>query len=277
MMKILSFISVPLIALAALVFLPSCSESKEKAHLPVAKDGDNAVTADGEGLHDKFDVLLKKHVKDGVVSYKGFAEDQAQLKAYLDLLAATDPAKLNKNQRLTYWINAYNAFTIQLMLDNKSIIKEGIKDIPSSKRWKRDDWKVGGGKTISLDAIEHKILRVEYNEPRIHFAIVCASYSCPDLRAGAFTTDKIDSQLDEQAKLFFKDSTKGYKLDKAKKTIHLSKLLSWFDEDFGRNDKAVIERIIPWLPEADQEWVKANSDDVDIDYYSYSWKLNGSF
>ena len=272
-MKKLSLLSIALISV--LLIVPGCSESKEKGNLPTAKNDLPVKTSDGQGLHDGFNSLLIKHVKDGRVNYKGFADDHQEFQTYLDLLATTDPEKLTKNQQLTYWVNAYNAFTIQLILDNKTIIKEGIKDISASKRWKRDDWKIGGGKTISLNDIEHEILRKNYNEPRIHFAIVCASYSCPNLRSSAFMTDTIDEQLNEQTKIFFKDQSKGFKLDKNENTLYLSQILKWFDDDFGANDNALIQRILPWLPEADQEYVKNNIDKLDINYFDYNWDLNG--
>jgi hypothetical protein len=153
--------------------------------------------------HQAFDELLKKHVtKDGIVDYKGFIQDKAKLEKYLDLLSnnAPDRGKWSKDEQLAYWINAYNAFTVKLIVDNYPV--KSIQDfIPTVKIplvntvWHIKFFKIGG-KEASLDEIEHKILRKEFEEPRIHFAINCASFSCPPLLNEAFFPEKIDQQLD---------------------------------------------------------------------------------
>ena len=131
---------------------------------------------------------------DGVVDYTGLLEERATLRRYLAQLAATDPDALAPDARTALWINAYNAFTLELVLDHLGRI-DGIRDIPSGKRWKAERWKVGAA-TYSLDAIEHEILRPQ-GDPRVHFALVCASVSCPDLRAEAYLPGTLDAQLDD--------------------------------------------------------------------------------
>jgi len=168
--------------------------------------------------HSDYDALLKKYVDDkGLVDYKTWkAKDVAGLDAYLKKLADTkDEDKLSKNERLAFLINAYNAITIKSVLDRYPT--DTIKD----KIWKNQDWTVSG-KKVSLDAIEHEMLR-KMGEPRIHFAIVCASKGCPFLRASAFTGDKIDEQLEEQVVKAFQNPEK-LKVDRAKKKVYATKL-----------------------------------------------------
>ena len=120
-------------------------------------------------LHAAWDVLLQKHVSDGNVDYKAFQRSEAQLDAYLATLGATDPSSLSRNGQLAYWINAYNAFTLKLILNHYP-----VKSIRKLERpWKQRFW-MAAGKMHSLDQIEHAILRRKFKEPRIHFAIVCA-------------------------------------------------------------------------------------------------------
>ncbi len=158
-------------------------------------------------LHEPYDKLLRAYVKNGWVNYKAFKQQEARLDAYLKTLAQTDPAKLTKSERLAYWINAYNAFTIKLILRRYPKIKS-IKDIPG--RWDRREW-TAGGKTYSLGEIEHQILRKRFNEPRIHFALVCASKSCPDLPSEAYTAKRLERQLTAAAKQFLADTKKGFR------------------------------------------------------------------
>ncbi|MCJ8328426.1 MAG: DUF547 domain-containing protein [Lentisphaeria bacterium] len=241
-----------------------------------AKTGVKAVNKQGKSLHAGFTALLSKHVKKGMLSYKGIQKDEALLDAYLKELENTDTSKLTANQGLAFWINAYNAFTIKLILSKYPEI-DGIKDIP--KRWDLDQWNAGG-KNYSLNHIEHKILRVKYDDPRIHFAIVCASISCPSIANRAYEADTVDAQLTQGAKAFFANSEKGFTsttgktfTGKAKYTISISKILKWFSEDFERNGSK-IDFILPFLPEKEQAFVKKHKDDLSIDYLTYNWKLN---
>ena len=147
--------------------------------------------------HAAWNALLGERVKDGVVDYAGLHKDPARLDAYLATLAATDPSDYAREDQLAYWINAYNAFTIRLILDHYPTAS--IRDV--SRPWKRKQWNAGG--TIySLDHIEHTILRKQFKEPRIHFAIVCASIGCPDLQPRAFTGPGIETQLEQAARHF---------------------------------------------------------------------------
>lgn len=220
--------------------------------------------------HQAWDKLLKKHVDaQGMVDYEGFIRDRPQLQQYLDLLSSTppDPKTWSEREQLAYWINAYNAFTIKLIVDNYPV--ESIEElhptlsIPTIHTvWHKKFFKIGGQKS-SLDEIEHKILRKQFDEPRIHFAIVCASYSCPPLRREAFTAKALDSQLDEQAIRFINDPKRN-KLNGD--SPRLSKIFSWFEEDFTRNGS-----LIDYL---NRYATSRLNQEAEIGYLEYDWKLN---
>ncbi|MCH7413586.1 DUF547 domain-containing protein [Belliella sp. R4-6] len=220
--------------------------------------------------HKEFDALLKKHVSSsGVVDYKGFIEDKAKLHIYCDLLSnnAPDRKTWTKEEQLAYWINAYNAFTIKLIADNYPV--ESIQDLhPKIKIplvntvWHIKFFKIGG-QDASLDEIEHKILRKEFDEPRIHFAINCASYSCPPLLNEAFVAEKVDAQLDKVAKSFINDHKRN-KISADK--IEVSKIFSWFKGDFTKNGS-----LIDYLNKYSK--VKINPK-AKVSHLDYDWSLN---
>lgn len=221
--------------------------------------------------HDKWDELLKKHVKaEGLVDYKGFISDKNKLEDYITLLGNTTPQKKkwSREEQLSFWINAYNAFTVKLIVDNyplKSIKNlNPVLSIPTVRSiWSKKIFVIGG-EPISLDQIEHGILRKEFEEPRIHFAVNCASFSCPVLRAEAYLPEKINEQLEEQTVLFLNDSNRNIiTADNPK----ISKIFSWFTKDFKKNGT-----VIDFLNQYVQD-VKIERG-ADIDYLNYDWKLN---
>ena len=186
-------------------------------------------------LHFLFDELLKKYVSDnGNVDYEGFKNSREKLLGYISILQNTfpkfDKLKPSKEQKLAYWINTYNALTIDLILQNYPL--KSIKDI--DKPWDQRLWKFGN-KWLNLNNIEHQILR-KMDEPRIHFAIVCASFSCPKLQNTAFTVSDIETQLTTATKEFLDDSTKNYI---SQNNLRLSKILKWFAKDFKTNGSLI--------------------------------------
>jgi hypothetical protein len=186
-------------------------------------------------LHFLFDELLKKYVSDnGNVDYEGFKNSREKLLGYISILQNTfpkfDKLKPSKEQKLAYWINTYNALTIDLILQNYPL--KSIKDI--DKPWDQRLWKFGN-KWLNLNDIEHQILR-KMDEPRIHFAIVCASFSCPKLQNTAFTVSDIETQLTTATKEFLDDSTKNYI---SQDNLRLSKILKWFAKDFKTNGSLI--------------------------------------
>ncbi|TAE28628.1 MAG: DUF547 domain-containing protein [Cytophagales bacterium] len=220
--------------------------------------------------HSGFDRLLKKYVNDkGMVNYKGFKKDEKEFDAYLDLLSKNPPTdQWSKNDQVAFWINAYNAYTIRLILDHYPV--KSIKDIGSKIKipfvttpWAKKFIKMGG-ETISLDNIEHGTLRKKFTEPRIHFALVCAAVSCPKLRNEAFVGNRLDAQLNDQGVDFMNDPTKNVVgADKAK----LSKILDWYGDDFEKNGNT----LEAWI----NKYVKVKmTDDTKRSYFDYNWALN---
>ena len=220
--------------------------------------------------HAQWDKLLKKHVNNkGVVDYAGFKKDSDDLKKYLDLLSAKAPAdSWSKDDQLAYWINAYNAFTVQLILDNYGV--KSIKDIGAKIKipFVNTPWDVKfitiDGKKMDLNNIEHGIIRKKFAEPRIHFALVCAAKSCPPLRNEAYVGSKLNEQLDDQGRDFLNDDTKNVVMkDKAS----LSKILSWYGGDFTKT-----QPMSEWV----NKYAKVKMDkDAPISHMTYNWELNG--
>jgi hypothetical protein len=215
--------------------------------------------------HAPFDALLKANVKNGVVNYPGF-QNNAAFRKYVDDLGR--PATLpTKQDQLAYYINAYNALAIQGILEGLS---------PSSvlgraRYFKIRDWALNG-QQISLYDLEHKILR-PLNEPRVHFAIICASKSCPFLRSEAYAAARLDTQLDEQARQFVNDDFRN-RFDKAAKTASLSEIFKWYDEDF-RGAGSVQKYVARYQANADIAKDLAQ-DGYKVEWIPYDWTLNGT-
>lgn len=220
--------------------------------------------------HQIWDQLVKTHVKpNGMVDYKGFIKDKAKLEQYLKLISenAPDRKTWSKNQQLAYWINAYNAFTVKLIVDNyptQSIRDLGPKlKIPLIKDvWHYKFFKIGGVES-SLDEIEHSILRKEFDEPRIHFAINCASVSCPPLLNEAFMPEKLESQLQKVAFAFINDPTRN-KINPDK--VQISAIFSWFQGDFTKKGS-----LIDFLNQYAKVKIKSNAK---VSHLDYNWNLN---
>ena len=209
--------------------------------------------------HSAFDNLLQKHVsKQGNVNYNGFKSDRTALKNYITSLGKNMPNDTwTKEDKLAYWINAYNAMTIDLILKNPSVksIKD-IKDPWDQRLWKLED------KWYNLNQIEHDILR-KMNEPQIHFAIVCASVSCPKLQNTAFKASELDNQLTNATKEFLTDSAKN---NLSKNSVKLSKIFKWFVKDFKQN-----QSLIDFLNKYSDIEISQNASKS---YMDYNWDLN---
>ena len=209
--------------------------------------------------HGLFNELLQKHVSvQGNVDYKGFELDKAKLKSYIRSLGEHTPSdSWTKEDKLAYWINAYNALTIDLILRNPKV--NSIKDIKNP--WNQRLWKLGDN-WYDLNEIEHKILR-KMEEPRIHFAIVCASVSCPKLQNHAFVGSNIDNQLSRATKEFLNDPSKNVL---TKNNLTLSKIFDWFSKDFKQNGT-----LIDFLNRYSDIEI---SPKASINYKDYDWNLN---
>lgn len=225
-----------------------------------------APPARGAELHEPFHRVLVDHVDNGRVDYADIARDP-RFDEYLSALASTDPGLNGRDERLAYWINAYNAFAIEGILDGAS---------PSSFFGRigyfRTRSYTAGGERINLYDLEHDVL-IPVGEPRIHFAIVCASMSCPELRSEAYTAAKLDSQLDTQARNFINDETKN-RFDREAKVAHLSKIFDWFEEDFVEHSGSVLDYVARYVndPRLAKE---LESGTYVVRYLDYDWSLNG--
>ncbi|MBU3028259.1 DUF547 domain-containing protein [Zobellia galactanivorans] len=209
--------------------------------------------------HSAWNALLKKYVDlSGDVDYKNFKNEQQSLTAYLDHLANNAPSdNWTKEEGLAYYINLYNAATVQLILNHYPT--KSIKDI---KRPWSNDWVKIGEKTYSLGDIEHKILR-KMDEPRIHFAINCASFSCPKLLNEAYTASQLERQLQKVSEDFVNDPTRNII---SKEKLQLSNIFKWYKSDFTTHGN-LIEYIRPYS--------KIDIDaKADIEYLTYDWSLN---
>jgi len=210
--------------------------------------------------HSKFDTLLRKYVSSsGKVNYAGFKGDVASLDSYLKHLSATVPASgASKNEKLAYWMNAYNAFTVKLILNNYPV--SSIKKISS------DPWKIKfiklGQKTYDLSTIEHGILR-KMGDARIHVGINCASISCPKLGNKAFTTANVQSELTRLTKAFVKDKSRN---QISVNEVKLSKIFDWFKSDFTSKGT-----LIAWINKYSDVKI---SPKAKVSYLTYNWNLN---
>ena len=230
--------------------------------------------------HGLLTEVLQQHVREGLVDYAALAQD-ARLDQYLALLNATDPDALSTNEQLALWINAYNAYTLKLVADAYPI--DSIHDLATGGKvigWliQRTAWDIRfadvGGETYTLNEIEHDILRPEFQDARIHFAIVCAAVSCPLLRSEAYLPERLDEQLDEEGRRFLADSSRNT-FDLDNRRARISRIFSWFEEDFGQNDAEVIRYLSAYAPATVASDMKAAPDQWRVRYQPYDWSLNG--
>lgn len=202
--------------------------------------------------------MLKMHVDgSGKVNYPGLKSQEAKLDAYLATLAKDAPdGDWSRNEALTYWLNAYNAFTLKLILDNYPV--KSITDLHGGKPWDVK-WIKIDGKTYSLNQIEHDIIRPRYKDPRIHFAVVCAANSCPPLADYAFSANSVNSQLDKLARRFINNK----KFNQTTGEVKISKIFEWYAGDFGDVRTYLNKYLTTNIPEG-----------AEIGYAEYNWGLN---
>ncbi|MBL4663597.1 MAG: DUF547 domain-containing protein [Flavobacteriaceae bacterium] len=210
--------------------------------------------------HSQWDQLLKTHVNvEGLVNYKGFQKDKKKLDNYLKMLSSQKPNKQwSVQELLAFYINLYNAYTVNLILDNYPV--KSIKDINGP--WTKGIVPIGKN-NLSLGGIENGVLR-KMNEPRIHFAINCASISCPNLLNEAYTAAKINEQLDKAANLFIN----GDKNDITANNPKLSSIFDWYAKDYKVNGET---NVIGYI---NQYLTKKIDKNASLKYLEYNWNLN---
>lgn len=232
---------------------------------------------DGDAL---FSDVLRAHVNNGLVDYVAIQHDP-RFARYISWIGRARPSRLtNKNARLAFWINTYNAWTLKLIADNYPV--HSINDLHSGGRilghvfhttvWDRKVVQVGATR-YSLNDIEHRIIRRRFRDPRVHFALVCAALSCPSLRSEAYTAARLNAQLDDQARLFFAQPAKNH-FDVATKTAWLSKILDWYRGDFAGDTAGLLRRIARYLPDPVRRSIERNADAWHVRHTPYNWALN---
>jgi hypothetical protein len=264
----------------------SAQETQEQARHP----------AGGQGFDfSDYALVLKTFVNDkAMVNYKQLKAQPQRLEAFITAMAKLEPDRYeawSEKDKIAFWLNAYNGLTLKVIIDNYPIKasflrsriypKNSIRQIAGV--WDEISFNVMGRK-LTLEHIEHKILRVKFNDPRIHMAMVCAAMGCPPLRNEPYGGAKLDEQLDGQARRFLANSAK-FNIDRSEGRLYVSPIFKWFAEDFakrygpesnlGGRDKresAVLNFIASYLPEADKKYVLTGS--YDVEYLTYNWSLN---
>jgi len=231
-----------------------------------AFDAEGAASFD----HSPFDAVLKQFVNEaGGVDYRGLKESPDTLLAYNAALADAPFDDMGRDERLALLINAYNSFTLALIIEWLDEGIDSIRDIPNN--WNDERWVVGGH-TWSLNGIEHEQIRPNFVEPDIHWVLVCAAVSCPPLRREAYTADKLDEQLRDQARIVHSDGTRWLRYDADRNTLHLTRLYQWYGGDFEQVAGTIEEYVgIYFEPvaEAIEEGRKPR-----VRWIEYDWSLN---
>ena len=237
--------------------------------------------------HSKFATVLSAHLYNGLVDYAAIHADRTGLDHYIDELgsaSATAVSAAPRNTQLAFWINAYNACTMRLIVDHYPIEKRtglgsivnrvrglptnSIRQIPETFT---HEFCPVAGKERSLDEIEHEIIR-PMGEPRIHFAVNCAAQSCPALAAAPYTGEHLDEQLDAAVARLVADPA-HYSLERERlPVVHLNKVLDWYKDDFG-GEEGVLSFLLPYLPESDRKHIESN-EGTRLEFERYDWTLN---
>ncbi len=281
MIKIKSFaIFIPLVLLIA-----SCAETKVLNETTTNADGtetSSTLTASQPFSYDSYATVLATYVdEEGNVDYAALKENRQQLDAFNTSLGTLSPETFETwtdEEKIAFWVNIYNSLTLQAIIENYPT--KSIRDIPGV--WKRLRFNVMG-ENMTLDEIEHQVLRVEFNEPRIHMGIVCASIGCPILRQEPFTGDKLGEQLDDQTREFLA-LDRHFKIDKNENRVYLSSIFKWFGEDFiltydaeekfagNKKERAVLNFVSQYLQPENTNYLETGG--YQVRYLDYDWSLN---
>ena len=222
------------------------------------------VFAQPDGLHTAYDAILKAFVTNGRVDYAALKINRSQLDSYLDRLGRIDKEEFDAwsmDARLAYLINLYNAATLKLIVDHYPV--KSIKYIGS---FFKGPWDLSVverfGETITLNTLEHDIIRKQYREPRVHMALVCAARGCPPLRSEAYTARALDRQLDNQSRIYL-SSPEGMRIDRSAGKVYLSSIFKWYREDFSS---------VTGFAEAH---TGQKLEGLTLRWIDYDWTLNG--
>jgi hypothetical protein len=245
--------------LVIMTFFLLCGLSNPVAH------GTSEMTVDNRLFAD----LLAKYVIKGKVDYQGFKTEEKKLDQYLAVLETVNSNKLSRNEQFAFYINAYNAWTIKLILSGYPGV-QSIKDLGTifKSPWKKKICRIDGD-VITLDDIEHKIIRPTFKDPRVHFAINCAALSCPPLISQPYLGSTLDQQLDDSTMAFVNDPKSNYFSSNA---LYVSKIFKWFSEDFN-ND--IISFFLKYAKDDFKKELESKRKEIKIKYLQYDWSLNG--
>ena len=261
-----------------------------------AQTGESKSSSEATGLDmkDYADVLSTYVSYKGMVDYRGLQSNRAILDRYAASMARLAPKTYeawNEKQKIAFWINAYNSLTLRVIIDHYPIQsggflsgirfpKNSIRQIPGV--WNKIEHAVMG-RQMTLDAIEHETLRKQFDEPRIHVALVCAAMGCPPLRNEPYTGDRLDAQLEDQSRKFLRNPEK-FRIDRGSNTVHLSSIFEWFGGDFSkqyqtkgfRQADASVRPVLEFTSRhvSDQDAQYLEKQEYRIDYLDYEWSLN---
>lgn len=241
-----------------------------------------AAASQAFSYHDYGTVLQTYVNEQGLVNYKGLQANRGQLDKFVATVGAVAPAvyqSWGEKEKLAFLINAYNAFTLQSIIDQQPL-KNSIRDIPGVWRWRKFPI---AGELKTLDNIEHDTIRKNFNEPRIHLALVCAAVSCPPLRNQPYTPKKLDEQLSAQVRRFLA-SPQGFRLEAGEARVYLSSIYKWYGSDWEKSyaapdqftgnssERAVLNFLSRYLSPTEQNYLEAGN--YQINYLDYDWSLN---
>jgi len=257
-----------------------------------AEDIDNSPSAFS---YADYAAVLSTFVDDrGMVDYRGLKADDRRLRAFAGSVARLDPsvfAAWSEQDKIAFWLNAYNGLTLKTIAANypiKPSFAASLRFPKNSIRQIKGVWDKltfpAMGETVTLEKIEHGTLRAQFNEPRIHMALVCAAMGCPSLRNEPYVAMKLDDQLDDQTRRFLRNPTK-FRIDRAGKRVYISSIFKWFGKDFvktygtdykfaGRSadERAVLNYISTYVGENDRQYMETAK--YRIVYLDYDWSLN---
>ncbi len=244
-------------------------------------------------LYHEYDQILASHVDSrGLVDYASLKENRQKLDRFVEKLRSVDLEPWNPASRIAFWINAYNALTLRVIIDNYPIQSRFLASLAYPKNsirqidgaWDKTHFGVAG-RDRTLDYIEHSILRKQFDEPRIHVALVCAAVSCPFLRAESYRGKLLENQLQDQTAQFVRDRSK-FRVDADSGVVYLSSIFNWFGSDFEvrygtapenfpRHSAAlrsVLNFALPFLSEDERQYLQEQR--FRVKYLSYDWTLN---
>ena len=236
-----------------------------------------APRAEGKAsIHAPFTALLRDLVRNDLVDYDGFAKSQ-EFQQYLHNLDNARLDSMSKEDRLAFWINAYNAYTIQLINQKKE--RESIQNINmflgvlKGKRAGKVEIVRAAGRFLCLDDVLNKVIRVEFKEPRVHMALVGAAMSSPPLREEAYEGPKLEQQLDQQTRIFLKERQTANRLDLGNSILYLSPIFDWNRADFGKSNENLVRFVAPYFDGKGEKAAFAASR-LTVEFTDFDWALN---